>query len=234
MIQNYADFCRELLAAGFSIASGGNDEGVFGLLPYSWDNEPPDSLMRWHTGDPEHDLWEWRMRVLDERNDIAYSKVFFRKAGYITREWYPYFLAARRKGLTFDETYADGVISHEAKRIYEALREGNPVPLHALKQLAGFGKEDKSEFGRGLVELQMRLFITLCGRQQKMSQRGEEYGWSSTVFCTTEQFWGDDVFDQAAKISADEADKAITERVYQLNPNADAKKIKKCICGGSI
>jgi hypothetical protein len=74
--------------------------------------------------------WEWRMRVLDERDDIAYSKVFFRKAGYITREWYPYFLAVRRKGLTFDETYADGVFSHEAKRIYEVLREGIPVPLH--------------------------------------------------------------------------------------------------------
>jgi hypothetical protein len=234
MIQNYADFCHELLAAGFSIASGGNDEGVFGLLKYGWDYEPPDSLVRWHTGDPDTDPWEWRMRVLDERNDIAYSKVFFRKAGFITKEWYPYFLAARRKGLTFSEIYADGVISHEAKRLYEVLGDGFPVPLHALKQLAGFGKEDKSKFERGLVELQMRLFITMCGRQQKVSQRGEEYGWSSTVFCTTEQFWGDEVFEKAAEISTDEAEKAITERVYQLNPNADAKKIKKFIYGGSI
>jgi hypothetical protein len=234
MIQNYADFCRELLAAGFSIAGGGNDEGVFGLLKYGWDNEPPDSLIRWHTGDSEYDPWEWRMRVLDERDDIAYGKVFFRKAGYVTREWEPYFLAARRKGLTFDETYSDGVISNEAKRIYSVLREGISMPFHALKQLAGFGKEDKTKFERGLVELQMRLFITMCGRQQKVSQRGEEYGWSSTVFCTTEQFWDDDVFAEAAKISTGEAAEAITERVYRLNPAADAKKIKKFIYGGYV
>ncbi|MDD2361851.1 MAG: hypothetical protein PHH84_02660 [Oscillospiraceae bacterium] len=234
MIQNYADFCRELLAAGFSIAGGGNDEGVFGLLKYGWNNEPPEAQVRWHTGDPEHDPWEWRMRVLDERNDIAYGKVFFRKAGYITREWYPYFLAARRNGLTFNETYSDGVISYEAKRIYEVLQEGVPIPLHALKQLAGFGKEERSKFERGLVELQMRLFITMCGRQQKVSQRGEEYGWSSTVFCTTEQFWDNEVFEMAAKISADEAIEAITLQVYRLNPAADAKKIKKFIYGGAL
>ena len=232
MIQNYADFCRELLIAGFSVASGGNDEGVFGLLEYGWDNEPPDAQVRWHTGDPEHDPWEWRMRVLDERNDIAYSKVFFRKAGYITREWYPYFLAARRKGFTFDETYSEGVISYEAKRIYDVLRAGVPVPLHTLKQLSGFGKESKTRFDRGLVELQMRLFVTMCGRQQKISQRGEEYGWSSTVFCTTEQFWGDEVFEKAARTSAVESMEAITSQVYRLNPAADSKKIRKFIYGG--
>ena len=43
------------------------------------------------------------MRVLEEREDIAYSKVFFRTSGYITREWYPYFYAVRRKGESFQE-----------------------------------------------------------------------------------------------------------------------------------
>ncbi|GHV06987.1 hypothetical protein FACS1894217_06810 [Clostridia bacterium] len=222
MIRNFNEFCAELLKAGFSIAGADNDEGIFGLL---------DSRMHWHTGDPDTDPWEWRMRVLDERDDISYSKVFFRKAGYITKEWYPYFLATRRKGLNFDETYADGVISHEAKRIYEVLREGVPVSLHALKQFAKFGKEDKSKFERGLVELQMRLFITMCGREQKLSQNGETYGWSSTVFCTTEQFWSSDVFEKSAEISIDEAEEAITTRVYQLNPNAEKSKLKKFIYG---
>jgi hypothetical protein len=156
MIQNYDDFCRELLAAGFS-QFGGSKDGVVHLIQYGWGCELADSAIEWHAGNPDTDPWEWRMRVLDERNDIAYSKVFFRKAGFITKEWYPYFLAARRKGLTFAETYADGVISREAKRIYEVQSEGIPVPLHALKQLAGFGKEDKSKFERGLVELQFAV-----------------------------------------------------------------------------
>ena len=31
--------------------------------------------------DPETDPWEWRIRVLDERDDIAYAKLFYKKSG---------------------------------------------------------------------------------------------------------------------------------------------------------
>ena len=77
----------------------------------------------------------------------------------------------------------------------------------------------------------MRMFLTMCGRQQKLSQKGEEYGWYSTVFCTTEQFWGEDVFAQAAKIKKDDAIKTITEQVLKINPRAEEKKINKFILG---
>ena len=77
MIKNYNDFINALLNAGFSGAIGGKDDGVFGLFRYGWGAEDESSI-HWHTGDPETDPWEWRMRVLNERSDIAYSKVFFR------------------------------------------------------------------------------------------------------------------------------------------------------------
>jgi len=41
--------------------------------------------VRWHTGDPGTSPWEWRIRVLDERDDIAYPKRFYKKSGYITK-----------------------------------------------------------------------------------------------------------------------------------------------------
>ena len=227
MINNYSDFCAELLRAGFSVASG-NDEGVFALLTH---NASPLSPIRWHTGDPETDPWEWRMRVLNERNDIAYSKVFFRKAGYIAEEWYPCFLAARRDGQSFKEAYADGLYSGYARRIFDALLENGPLPLHEIKLRGGFGREDKSRFDKALTDLQTGLFITMCGQVQKLSCAGEEYGWASTMFCTAEEFWQPEVFKKAAAISPEEAEKAITERIYQLNPSADAKKIKKFIFG---
>ncbi len=229
MIQNYSDFINELLNAGFSLGGGGNNEGVFTLLPYSWNNEPPDSIIHWHTGDLDTDPWEWRMRVLDERKDIAYGKVFFNKSGYITQDWYPYFLAARRGDISFDEAYEDGILSNYAKRVYDLLRDGDALALHALKQMGEFSREEKSKFDRALVELQMKLFITMCGRQQKVSVKGEQYGWASTMFCTTECFWGDEVFDFAAKISRQEAVEHITQQIYRLNPQADPKKIKRFI-----
>lgn len=230
-ITNYSEFVGALLQVGFSVG-GGNSEGTFALIPWNWDEEPPyETPVRWHTGDVETDPWEWRIRVLDERDDIAYAKLFLRKSGFITREWAPSFLAIRRGGRSFADTYADGVLSHHAKRIYSCVYEHGPLPLHAIKQIAGFGKEEKSQFDRALTELQMRMFLTMCGRQQKRSKTGEEHGWSSTVFCTTEAFWGGDVFAAAAEMDRDEAAAQITARVLAVNPDAEAKKIVKFIGG---
>lgn len=231
MIQNYDDFCKELLNAGFSLGGGGNDEGVFTLLKYSWDDQPPDSKVRWHTGDADTDPWEWRIRVLDERDDIAYAKVFFRKSGYITKEWYPYFLAARRNHRSFEEMYGDGLISHQAKRIYDVIREFGALPMHSIKKLCGFSGEKKSKFERAIVDLQMGLFITMCGRQHKVSNSGMEYGWASTMFCTVEHFWGGEITEAATKIPKEDAEEAITEQIYKLNPNAQSKKVKAFIYG---
>ncbi len=231
MIRNYSDFVTRLLDAGFSMG-GGNSEGIFAVVPWSWNETPPyDTPVRWHTGNPETDPWEWRIRVLDERNDIAYAKLFFKKSGYITKEWYPYFLAVRRGGKEFGDDYAGGGISHFAKRIYDVITEHETLPLHAIKQIGGFSKEDASKFDRALVELQTRLYLTMCGRQQKLSQKGEEYGWSSTVFCTVERYFGTDIFEKAAEISEREAAEKIADQIYRLNPSADPKKVLKFVKG---
>ena len=230
MIQDWNGFCAELLHAGFSIF-GGNTEGVFGLIDFDWREEPPESPIRWHTGDPETDPWQWRMRVLAERDDIAYSKVFFRKGGFITQEWYPYFLAARRGGNTFADAYADGKYSYYAKRVYETLFDNGALPFHEIKAYGGFGRDEQSRFEKALVDLQMGLFITICGESQKRNKYGEAYGWSSTVFCLTEQFWPQDVFDKAAGITEEEAESAITTQVLRLNPEAKEKKMRKFIYG---
>ena len=97
MVQCYDEFCEELLRAGFSLG-GGSDKGIYAVVPFDWTEQPCNTPVRWHTGEPDTDPWEWRMRVLEERSDIAYSKVFFRTSGFITEEWYPYFLAVRQIG----------------------------------------------------------------------------------------------------------------------------------------
>lgn len=230
-IQNYNDFVTVLLDAGFSMG-GGNSEGIFAAISWNWKEDPPyDTPVRWHTGDTDTDPWEWRMRVLDERNDIAYGKLFFKKSGYISKEWYPYFLAVRRGGKSFADAYADGEISRFAKRIYDVILEYEILPLHAIKQIARFSKEDASGFDRALAELQMNMYITMCGRQQKVSRKGEEYGWSSTVFCTAERFFGSEVFEKAAKITKREAEEIITEQIYKLNPEAQERRTSKFIKG---
>lgn len=229
MIHNFSDFCTALSDCGFSMG-GSNAKGIFALIPYDWTEQASiDSPVKWHTGDPETDPWEWRMRVLEERDDIAYSKLFFRTSGYLTRQWYPYFYAIRRKGETLEEAYENGTISQMAKRIYEIVSE-RETALHEIKQLGGFRREDHTKFEGAIVELQMRMFITMCGRAQKTNQYGQGYGWSSTVFTTVEDFWEKRGFSLPSMDPADSYDQ-VKSQILKLNPGAEQRKIDKFIRG---
>ena len=231
VIYDYEDFIKTLLASGFSMG-GGNDEGIFSVVSFSWNEIPPyETSVRWHTGDPDTDPWEWRIRVLNERDDIAYSKLFFKKSGYITKQWYPYFLAARREDISFETAYQNGTISRSAKRIYDVVQAHGQLPVHDIKRLAGFGKAEKSAFDNALTQLQMKMYITMCASRQKISRLGYEYGWSSTVFCLTDDFFGSDVFSYARNISKEKSAKVITDQIYKLNPDANEKKINRFIYG---
>ena len=227
MVQNYEEFCAELLKSGFSLG-GGNDKGIYAIVPFDWKQAPSGTPVRWHTGEPDTDPWEWRMRVLDERSDIAYAKVFFRSSGYITKEWYPYFIAVRRKGSSFEQAWQDGLVSDTARRIYEAVSDNERVPMHEIKELAGLHSEPTAHIEKALTELQMGMFLTISGRTQKLNKFGEPYGWNSTVFCTPEVFWQTDVFPE---ITPEEAAEKIKTRVLELNPAAEERKIKKFIYG---
>ena len=169
------------------------------------------------------------MRVLEERADIAYSKMFFKTSGFITKDWYPHFYAVRRNGESFEEAYERGAVSHTAKRIYDIV-SGGDVALHEIKALGGFGKAEKSQFDRAMMELQMGLFITLTGRQQKKNKYGIEYGWNSTVFATVENFWAERGVEIPA-LDADESYEKIREQILRLNPAAEEKTIRKFIRG---
>ena len=229
MIRNFEEFCRELQKCGFSMG-GGNAKGIFALIDYDWiEQEHLDTPVKWHCGDPEVDPWEWRMRVLEERADIAYAKVFCKTSGFIAREWYPYFYAVRRKGEFFLDAYGRGAVSHTAKRIYDIVSQGH-VALHEIKALGGFGKEDKASFDRALVELQMGLYITMTGRKQKRNKYGIDYGWNSTVFTTVERFWAERRF-SIPELDAEESYQKIREQILLLNPAAEEKKIRKFILG---
>jgi hypothetical protein len=123
-------------------------------------------------------------------------------------------------------------LSHTAKRVYEVVAdcgdEGLTIPQ--IKKLCGFGKEDKSRAATAVVELQMRLCITVCGWKMNYALGGSA-GMSPARFVTSEKFWGEEVFDLADGLKPKEAEEAIWERIYSLNPNADIKKAYRFIRG---
>ena len=230
MVSNFGEFCSALLASGFSMG-GGNGKGVYAVVPYGWQEQQyMDVPARWHTGDPETDPWEWRMRVLEERSDIAYAKLFFSTGGYITAEWYPKFLAVRRGGRSFEDDWADGLVSDSARRIYETVAEHGDVPLHEIKRLGGFDRTENGRFERALLDLQMRLYLTMCGRMQKVNKFGEAYGWNTTVFCTVESFWAR----RGVSLPAEDPKtsyEAIRARLLALSPDAAPASVRRFIEG---
>lgn len=229
MVQNYAEFCDELLKSGFSMG-GGNDKGIYAVVPFDWKQAPEETPVRWHTGDPDTDPWEWRIRVLTERDDIAYAKVFFKASGYITKKWYAYFLSARRNGRDYGAMNADGEISEFSNRVYDVISRYDGIPTHELRKLGGFSSQDTPKLEKAIVDLQMKMLITMCGSMRKKNKKGEEYGWNSIVLCTVESFWKDEAA-KAKKLKPQESFDKIREQILKLNPSAEEKKIKKFILG---
>ena len=229
MVRDFDDFCKELLACGFSMG-GGNSKGIYAIVPYDWKTQGAiETPVKWHTGDADTDPWEWRMRVLEERDDISYGKVFFKTSGFITKEWYPYFYAVRRKGESFAEAYENGTISNMAKRIYEIVSE-DEMAVHEIKRAGCFLREDNASFERAITELQTRMFITISGSAQKINRNGETYGWSSMVFTTAEKFWERRGL-LLQDLDPDESFEKIREQILCLNPEAKQRKIEKFVRG---
>lgn len=221
-IDSFSSFCSALRDVGFSMG-GSNDEGIFSICAYFSDN------LVAHTGNKETDPWQWRIRGVTEGKDLAYGKLFFNKGGWITKEWYPHFMAIRREHKTFNEIYNNGLMSHTTKRIYDLIRETPDISLQEIKLKVECTKNQKSEFESALTILQMKMFITISGEKYKLSKDEKEYGWPVTTFRTTEDYFGEEIFQQSCEIEKGEA----VEKILVLNPNADSKIIRKFIGIGS-
>ncbi len=230
MVKNFQEFCSELIRCGFSMG-GGNDKGIFAIIDYDWKEQSNiETPVMWHTGDPETDPWEWRIRVLRERSDIAYAKVFFKASGYITKPWYADFICARRGKKDYNSMYSDGEITEMSAAVYDIISRYDALPMHEIKSLGGFSGVDSAKFDKAITELQMKMLITMCGAVRKKNKNGEEYGWNSTIMCTVESFWKDEA-SKALTLDPKKSYDKIKEQILKLNPNAAESKIKKFILG---
>lgn len=205
-----------------------------GFLPLFKNDIPGFSLEErtvadyWWSGDEEHDPWEWR-RMIAARGEIAYGKFFDKKAGFITKEWFPFFANARRDGYDFDALWDDQKATIRQKKIMDLFDEGTKLFSHEVKEKAGFGKGKEKNFDGVVTGLQMQTYLCMRDFRQKKNKKGESYGWAVAIYAMPEQLWGRDAVtkeyvnhpaDSAAKI------KAYMKEIY---PIATDKQIKKVI-----
>ncbi len=183
----------------------------------------------WWGEDPSKDPWAWR-EVLSEREDLIYGKFFEKKAGFISKEWVPYFANMRRDGYDFDAAWDDGLMSRRQKKIMDCFLDSKePILSAELKQLAGFGKGGEKNFEGVISDLQMRLYLCMSGFRKRCNKKGQEYGWSVAQYATPEGRLGYDLVAAAYKEEPTESAGVLIAHMKDVYPIATDTQIAKIL-----
>lgn len=178
------------------------------------------------------DIDPWALReTVAGMDDIAYGKLFFGKAGFIAKEYLPYFARIRRDGYDFDSRYEDGLASRRCKMLMDMFEEHEMLPSHKLKEFAGFGKGKEKGYDSTLSLLQMQTYLTVSGFSRKISKKGEEYGWSIAEYMRMEHKFGEDFIRNGYALSMDEAVLHVQENLTKRFGEIPDKLRKKIIFG---
>lgn len=184
----------------------------------------------WWTGDIEQDTWEWRVSIARSKA-VAYGKVFGGKAGFISKEWLPYFANYRRNGYNFDFRYADGLANFREKVIMDfylgedsdgnMLWKQDSILSTDLKKMAGFGKDGLKNYPGIITGLQMQLYLVITDFRRRRNKKGDEYGMSLSIMFQPETVWGYDFVTSAYGEEPLQSWQRIYDHVKKLYPNAD-------------
>ena len=182
----------------------------------------------WWTGIREHDPWEWR-EIIASRGNIAYGKFFNKKAGFISKAWFPYFANYRRDGYDFDALWDDEKASIREKKIMDLFDEDTEEYSANVKKNAGFGKGGEKNFDGVVTELQMKTYLCLRDFRQRKNKKGQPYGWPVAIYSMPEHLWGYDHVCSAYNEEPQESGNKIYEHMKDIYPVATDKDIKKVV-----
>ena len=181
----------------------------------------------WWSGDPEQDPWEWR-EILARSGEVCYGKFFNRKAGFISRKWFPVFANYRRDGYDFDARYEDELASHRSKKIVDLFETEEELYSFEVKKKAGFGKEGEKNFDGVITDLQMQGYIIIRDfRRRTRKKDGQAYGWPISVYTTPERLLGYDALARAYREEPELSRQRVYQRILEEYPWAAQEQIRK-------
>ena len=175
--------------------------------------------LSWWTGDGRHDPWEWR-RLIARSGQAAYGKFFGKKAGFISKAWFPHFANWRRDGYDFDSLWDEELASLRQKRIMDQFEGHKELFSFELKRLAGFGKGGEKNFEGTVTDLQMRCYLLIRDFRQRTNKKCQPYGWHISVYTTPEALWGYDHIASAYSTDPAQSKKLICQQVQKHFPQA--------------
>ena len=102
--------------------------------------------------------WEWKGEII--RDGYAYGKIFGKKCGFATLEWYRHLANWRRNGYDFESRKDAGLVPYQDQYVYNALADYGFIQSNGLKSAAGFDKSGgRKGFDTIITRLQMQCRI---------------------------------------------------------------------------
>ncbi|MCH5184210.1 MAG: hypothetical protein J1E00_08550 [Oscillospiraceae bacterium] len=181
----------------------------------------------WWSGTDE-DPWLWR-EIASASGKVVYGKFFGGKAGFISREWFPYFASYRRDGYDFDTLYETGMATRKGKLLMDVLDAHGEagIPSYQLKKLAGFSSGGERGFSGAITSLMMQTYVVICGFERRLNRAGEEYGWPVTNYCTAEARFGKEHVRSQYGLTREEALEKLLAQLRRLYPDAGEQALRK-------
>lgn len=166
-------------------------------------------------------LWKWKGQIVTEMPCI-YGKFFDRKAGFISKEWWPDFCNYRRSQYPRpDEDSIEGAI-------LATLQTTGSLITRQLRDACGFsGKGMRSRFDSYLTRLEMATYIVTEDFVYPRDKHNREYGWGLSLLNTPEALYGREAC--VCNRTPEESFERIYQHLHALLPHATERQIRKLI-----
>ena len=129
-------------------------------------------------------MWKWKGPIVTD-GGCVYGKFFDKKAGFISREWWPDFYNYRRSVYPMPK---EGSIE---ETILITLREHGSLITRELRAASGFaGTKMRSKFDGYITRLQMGCHIVTEDFVYPHDRHNREYGWGWSLLTTPELLLG--------------------------------------------
>jgi len=166
-------------------------------------------------------LWKWKGPIVTEGNCV-YGKFFDKKAGFVSRAWWPDFYNYRRS------QHPVSAESSIEETILLTLQEQGSMITRELRAACGFtGPKMRSKFDAYVTRLQMGCYIVTEDFVYPQDRHGREYGWGWSLLTTPEQLLGREAC--LCQRTPEESFQRIYDHFRTILPDATERQIIKLL-----
>ena len=194
-----------------------------GISGYSADEsvDPECRYVLLDDGSWDWPLWDWKGPIVTE-GDCVYGKFFNKKAGFVSRAWWPDLYNWRRHA---NPAPPAGSIE---ETILMTLREHGSLITRDLRRMCGFTQPKmRSRFDGYVTRLQMACRIVTQDFVYPRDKHGKEYGWGWALLTTPEQLLGKEACQ--CDRTPEESLERMLAHLRHLLPRASEKELTRII-----